>query len=316
MAAVFTSIGYPGTIEPGAEWARAKSTAGGTYGVVGAGDWKVTIKPAADRTASIAAGAGFRGGIDDTTVGVGEVTFGTLTSGTRYDLVVARSIWGGTNETSFVVISGSSTRGLPARSTTPGTQDDQPLALARIAGGVGGGVLAEIIDLRCWQSNGGAVGADDLVRSYLTDVGTELWIGSTLWRRYVDALGSPAWGKTVTSASLPVAFYGQNGALSATSPAGDSTVWLVQTGTSDRTTDSSGVVSFAFPTAFPNGVLSVAFSGADDLSTPDMNAVLLAGSTTKTGAAYRLWASDQAFGATRNVQLNKAHKVSFIAIGW
>lgn len=304
----FTSKGYPGTIQPGSSWARAKLNGGGTYGVLGSGHWRPTIKPGADRTAVISAGSGSGAGIDDTTDIDGEVTFGTLTSGTRYDLIVVRRTWGSTNASSFAVIPGSSSRALPTRNQTPGTLDDQPIGLARITGGTGGGVLAEIIPLRVWQVNGGAVAEDDLCRSYLTNIGTVLHIGDVVWTRGVDDLSNPVWSKA-PQLTNPLAFLAGGFSLAGGVPPVGAQ-FSIQAGTAVLHTSASGYAEMDLPVPFPNGLLTAGVWNGDDLVPVGAQVAMTSTGPTRSKLT---WGLRNAAGTRLG---NTQHRVNWFAIGW
>jgi hypothetical protein len=200
MAVTFTSHGYDTTTgNPYTEiaWADAHPLIGsGTYGVRSGGDWAVTAVPNADRTVSIAPGFGWGSGVTDSTVANETIQLDTVTSGSRWDLIVARRDWTPTaGETKFMKINGGSTRAIPGgRLMTPGGIDDQPLALVQVTAGQT--QPTAIVDLRCWANNGGMVAKDELVKGYLNKLGTELYIGGTEWRYVPGANDVPEWVAT------------------------------------------------------------------------------------------------------------------------
>ncbi|MFF2631952.1 hypothetical protein ACFVR6_03625 [Microbacterium sp. NPDC058021] len=185
-----TSVGYEGTIYE-AQWAEMMPLVGGRqYGVAGPGDWRVTVG-GADRQVRVAAGRGFGHGVLDNSSTETVLSLATVASGSRWDLVVARRNWG-TNTTSFAVVTGSATRALPGgRAQTPGTLDEQPVALVRVQAGQS--QVAEIVDLRVWGGDGGTFAHDALVMQYLSRVGTALRINGIDWKRIIDPQGNPAW---------------------------------------------------------------------------------------------------------------------------
>ena len=189
------SVGYAGTITDD-NWRRmATATVGALYGVDDFASWKVTAG-VGDRALQVATGGAFGIGVRDVSDDPVTVTSGTVSSGSRWDLVVARRNWG-TKVTTIVVIPGSATKALPARNTGFGAVNDQPLALARFAAGQT--AVQEIIDLRCIPGDGGMVAFDDLALQYLDRVGTSVWINGTLWQRALSSIGSPVWTPTVMS---------------------------------------------------------------------------------------------------------------------
>ena len=161
MAVTFTSYGYDTTSgNPFTEiaWADAHPLIGsGRYGVRSAGDWVVSAVAGADRTVSIAPGFGFASGVIDKTTENDTIQLDTVSSGSRWDLIVARRDWTPTaGETKFMKINGGSVKAIPGgRSMIPGGIDDQPLALVQVTAGQT--QPTAIVDLRCWATNGGMV---------------------------------------------------------------------------------------------------------------------------------------------------------------
>ncbi|WP_137843866.1 hypothetical protein [Microbacterium sp. 2FI] len=196
-----TSIGYAGSVDQ-TEWARAIYRLGSCrYGVTSSGSWRVTPS-AGTRVVSIAAGGGWGPGILDSSDDVETLTFASVPTGVRYDMVVMRRTWGGTMTSEFAVVEGGSSQSLPSRNTNVGVLDDQPLALVKVT--AGSSAVQVVNDLRVWAMNGGAFARDNLVRSYLSDVGTVVQIGEALWvRRLNDAL-SAEWMNLLANAPQPV----------------------------------------------------------------------------------------------------------------
>lgn len=206
-----TSVGYEGTVNE-AQWAELIALAGGRqYGVAGAPDWKVAVG-GADRQVRVAAGRGFGFGVLDNSTTETVLSLATVSSGSRWDLVCARRNWG-TNATSFAVVTGSATRALPGRAQTPGTLDEQPIALARVQAGQS--QVAEIVDLRVWGGDGGIFATDPLVLQYLNRVGTSVRIAGVDWRRVLDMYDNPTWVSSPTAAGSVTPTAGANYNLSA-----------------------------------------------------------------------------------------------------
>ena len=156
-----TSVGYEGTIDE-SQWANLIATAGGgQYGVRGPDDWAVTTG-SADREVRIAPGSGFGWGVTDTSIAIASLTLPAPASGSRWHLIATRRSWQA-NESSFVSLpGGTDAPALPAREQSPGTVDDQPLALARVQ--AGSSQVVELIDLRVWQGDGGVIARHELVQ--------------------------------------------------------------------------------------------------------------------------------------------------------
>jgi hypothetical protein len=182
-------------------------------GVVGAGDWKVTAGTNPGQL-NIAPGQGWAHGVTAVTDAIESITQSSLPTGTgttRWDLVAIRRDWqppGGT--VTPVIVSGSSSKQLPAsaaapastgRQVFPGVMHDQPLALVQWTSGYAN--PTQIIDLRVWASNGGMVGRDALVRTFLDQVGTQITINGEEWVRELDANGSPKWSNVTTDPDAP-----------------------------------------------------------------------------------------------------------------
>jgi hypothetical protein len=187
------SIGYDGPItEPGMAGLMPRSGSA-DYGVDGAGDWKVTAHPTTPGGLNIAPGRGWGPGVIDTTDAIETVVQSALpSSGTRWDLVVRHRDWtppGGAS--SAAIIQGTSTKQLPARDNNPGTKDDQPLALVQWTAGQTQPTV--IVDLRIWAANGGLVAKDPLVQTFLTRIGSEVAIGSTVWQYRLGDNDVPTW---------------------------------------------------------------------------------------------------------------------------
>lgn len=233
MAVTFASSFYDG---PTSEKQRAETWMGPQYGVRGAGDWKVTAVTGQDRTVTIASGSGFGHGLADTTLVNDTLQLDPITSGSRWDLIAVRRNWQPVNggPTSFVKIAGSSVKGFPAVGTAatawnrrPGIMDDQPIALCRVTAGQT--AVQEIVDLRCWASNGGLVIADKLALNYLATLGARVLLGGTEYRCIPDLLDFPVWESRETmyrewNAETTVTTVGAGGTKSVNFPSGMFTV--------------------------------------------------------------------------------------------
>ncbi|MFL2002009.1 hypothetical protein [Microbacterium sp. A1-JK] len=184
-----SSAGYEGTVdEP--QWSDLLANGGGRqYAVADAASWKVTAGTA-DREVRIAVGRGYGYGVRDVSDTVVSLTLPAPSSGSRYDLIVAHRDWQA-NVTTFTRIAGSSARSIPTRVQTPGTIDDQPIALVRVTAGQT--QVTEIVDLRVVN---GSLAFDELVLQYLNRLGTKVRIGVTEWDRDVDSVGNPVWNRT------------------------------------------------------------------------------------------------------------------------
>jgi hypothetical protein len=219
MAVTFVSNGYDtSTTNPYTEvaWANAHPAIGASaYGVGAPADWAVTAVAGADRTVTIAAGFGWGHGVTDRTVANETIQLDAVSSGSRWDLIVARRDWTPTaGVTSFQKIKGGTTKIIPGgRLVAPGNIDDQPLALVQVTAGQT--QPTSIIDLRCWAGNGGVVAKDELVKSYLGTVGATVYIGGTVWRYALGSNDVPSWvsDRITTYAPQAVTGYSLTGSI-------------------------------------------------------------------------------------------------------
>lgn len=333
-----TSIGYDGSVNE-TQWAKLIPLAGGShYGVSGAADLKVTAHGTLDRGVIIATGSAWGHGVLDTNTTTVSLQGGSISSGSRWDLVVARRNWAGAGGvTSFVIIPGGASRALPTRNTNPGTLDDQPLALVQFTAGNPGATA--IVDLRCWARNGGMMAKDDLALTYLKMPGAQIMINGTQWNCELDINGNPSW-TTFVSGRIPL-FGASVGALAG--PAGSNPQnmvnagqqWLIQAGTNVNWTDNSGYARLTFQKPFPNGLLMVIANDGDDWATGGSATYCSAGNVGGGGGVFGQagygsqteWvyaARSQPASATgsgslvmgRHGMLNKIHRINWIAIGW
>lgn len=191
--AITDSWGYAGDIDA-PEWAKLMPyAAGGQYGVKDFAAWRPTIGGSGDRAVTIAAGLGWGHGVMDTNGSSVTLNLPSVASGSRWDLIVARRIWS-TGVTSFQRVAGTSTKALPNRLNTPGTEDEQPIALARVT--AGSASVVELIDLRCIPGDSGLLAFNELALQYLNRVGTSIRIGTVDWFRVVSAVGNASWVRT------------------------------------------------------------------------------------------------------------------------
>lgn len=187
------SAGYDGSVDE-VQFARMLSKVGASeYGVDKAGDFQVTAVSGQDRTVSVAPGIAWGLSVLDTSDANVTVQLDTISSGSRWDMVVLRRDWqppGG--NTSVAVIKGGSSMVLPNRNWgNIGVLDDQPLALVQVTAGKT--QPTQIIDLRCWARNGGITARHDLARSYLGVLGTVVEINGIVWLHRVGGNGTAEW---------------------------------------------------------------------------------------------------------------------------
>lgn len=186
-----TSIGYDGSVAE-QPWAEFAPWVGHEYGVVGIGDWKVTAKPAADRTVIVASGAGYGDGVYDVSDSSVEVALPSPT-GTQWYAIYAHRDWGD-NATTFIyadALSSGDFAAALAAGQDPGTVTNQPIALVQLVQGQS--QPTQVIDCRVWNGPGGAVAASYKVLQYLTRPGTRVTFGDLVYVRAVSAASAVSW---------------------------------------------------------------------------------------------------------------------------
>lgn len=187
------------------DWANGIRAARSRYMVNGTGDFKVSTNGAVARGYSVAAGTASGGGILTTSDAVESGAGYALpfNAAERWHLIGISRVWGGTNTSVITSIIGSASKAIPTRPTTPGVDDFQPLALARVA--AGGASIAELVDLRAVGGGDGQLSVfDAMAKDYLTLVGMRLhheraWAdgGPILYERIVGTGGSATWRETL-----------------------------------------------------------------------------------------------------------------------
>jgi hypothetical protein len=187
-----TSYGYAATIAANTPWALMQYTLGQEYFALDGAAARVTPVSAGTREVDIAAGyIGGQGVLDYNSAPI-RLQLPTVASGTSYFLIVARRTWSTTQATSFVAIPAGTSATLPARNTSPGVLDDQPIALVPLTAGQT--VPGTPIDLRAIGSKNGTYFAfSTLVLNYLTRVGTIVRIGTSTYTRIVNSSYVASW---------------------------------------------------------------------------------------------------------------------------
>ena len=175
-----TSFGYGGTVGEAA-WARMAPRLGVPYWVKDGQSLVATIDTARDRAIKISPGEFGGTGVFDTSDAVESLQFDSVSSGSRYDLVVARRDWQGVSgKTTLQVIKGGKALALPTYNRNPGVVDDQPLFLVEVKAGQSR--PATIYDLRGFGANGKVVVYHKLAMDYYTDYpGLELQVGREIY---------------------------------------------------------------------------------------------------------------------------------------
>jgi hypothetical protein len=188
-----SSLGYAGEINEvtGKDfWNRIGAS---KYGVVGANDLKVSTTTG-DRMLLVAAGVAWGHNIQDTLDTSVSIQLNSVSSGSRWDLIVVRR--DATAGSSIEYVTGTSSKVLPSLTTGNTSHADQPLALCRVD--AGSTTVQEAIDLRCWAANGGLYAADLLARDYLNVPGARVRIGGELHEYVPNSQGTFVWEKRET----------------------------------------------------------------------------------------------------------------------
>lgn len=186
--AVVESVGYGGTVDYPDYGLGVVS--GSRYTLDRGNPLRPTrVTSGADRTVRLSAGTVQGYGIRDTCTET-DVQLDAVSSGVRWDLIVVRRDWSA-EESSIVAIPGGSSRALPSRNEDPGIIDDQPIALVQITAGQQ--YPTDLVDLRCWNGDGGLAAADTLALSYLDVPGTRVSIGDTTYTRVLNNNYTTRW---------------------------------------------------------------------------------------------------------------------------
>lgn len=210
------SKGYEGTIAPNVPWAQMNQAYGHEYVASHYDAGRVSIVPGGTRTVRVNAGPVVNGlqtgigghGVFDAITASEDIAITASLPSTgqvKWYLIVARRTWQTTQATSFVAITGTASEALPSRNTTPGTIDDQPLALVQITGGQT--VPTAVRDLRPLSRNGVYVvdpAARDLVMSYFNQVGYRLVVGTQEFTRVASSDGTVSWSPRESLANVTV----------------------------------------------------------------------------------------------------------------
>lgn len=315
-----TSKFYTGSVDH-VEWSKGAPEVGASfYGVEGLGDWQPTVVPNVDRTVRIGTGTAWGRGVRDVKDTVSDVPIPSVTTGTRWDLIVARRTWG-TSTTSVALVTGTAAKGIPAgRLVGPGVVDDQPLALAKVT--AGSATITELVDLRAFGGGAGGLQVlDKLALQYLKFPGAMVYAGTEV---FVFPAGATEWVKIHNFGGIQLfgagsALVGDTGTMIA-----DKSPFLVQAGTFVRTSDNSGYSRYSFPVPFPNGLLTIQLTAGDDWSNGRVAFFNLAGRPDIFGSAgfgnknefvYVMQGSDGA-GNNWGKVANRVHRINYTAIGF
>lgn len=172
-----SSLGYAGEVNELTGMNYWNRIGASKYGVAGANDLKVS-KTTGDRMLLVSSGIAWGHNIEDTLQTSVSVQLNSVSSGSRWDLIVVRRDV--TAGTTIEVVQGTSSKTLPSLTSTAASHPDQPLALCRVT--ADSTTVEEIVDLRCWASNGGVEVVDRLALDYLGTPGAAVKLGNTTWR--------------------------------------------------------------------------------------------------------------------------------------
>jgi hypothetical protein len=313
-----TDAGTPASLVTEVKWAKSHPHIGSSiYGVDGIGDFQVTAHASTPLAVNVAAGKAWGWGIfDESDATVTLVCDPPPAGSTRWDLICLRRDWtadvGG--PTTVAVVQGGTSRVVPAgREDTPGTIDDQPLALVQWTSG--STQPTSIVDLRIWGGDGGLYAKDPLVRTFLSRIGTEVNVAGILWQQTIGAGDIPWW--TRVSEVEKVSLFGTSGAVLQGSITAGQTGFYMQAGTYVGHTDSAGYGRVTFPRPFPNGLLTVVLVNGDSSIDRARGTTLtpaIAGAPwnngTKVDFIYTLMNSEA------SMMGNTLARINWIAIGW
>lgn len=322
--AITLSKGYGGQVGENDVPLWARALGGLDYGVLDAGSWKVSAVPSVARTVQAAAGTGMGRGIYDESSGGDQVEVPNPPSGQLWHAIVVRRDTSPTPGGLTTFGHGPGAAGpwealaACAEFGPSSTVDEQPLALVRVAHDVP--AVQEIIDVRCWQANGGAFGASDYVRGYLNRPGTCVRVGTVDWVLGVNGAGTLEW--LGTGLLRPVNVLGAGPGLTGTPPPG-ATIFE-QAGSLSNVTDSDGFAEIVFPVPFPTGLLTVVLTNGDSSvdKSPFAADVLImsvagagrGGIGTRSSVRYALMRPRASAGGLDTAWLR--HRVNYIARGW
>lgn len=176
-----TSFGYAGTIGAG-EWVIAQRILGCRYAVLEPSHFQLGANTSG---ITLSAGAAGGGGVYDEWDTTQSVTLTKPASGMAWWMICIRRNWTTLGSTLVAIPAGTSMStptALPARNTTMGGIDDQPLWLVAWPAASSTPVLASAVDLRLiGRGPSNYVANHDRVREYFKEAGATLRIGGMDW---------------------------------------------------------------------------------------------------------------------------------------
>lgn len=214
------------------------------FTVGGPDHWKVSSLGSLDRGIRIEAGTGSGDAVTDITTPYETMSLPKPDVAARWYLIVRRRNWSGTGTTTLAAIAGTAAANpvLPSRLDEPGARSDQPLAMVRVT--QADSTVQQIIDLRCWASNGGVEVGHDLALSYLGTPGAVVRTPTGV-RRYQRGANN-VWGWVGADDYRPTL------AIEDT----DATAPKIKAGTATVRTDANGAAAVVFKERYPRALSS------------------------------------------------------------
>lgn len=215
------------------------------FTVGGPDHWKVSSLGSLDRGIRVEAGTGSGDAVTDIITPYETMSLPKPDVAARWYLIVRRRNWSGTGTTTLAAIVGTTSTNpvLPSRFDEPGARSDQPLAMVRVT--QADSTVQQIIDLRCWASNGGVEVAHDLALQYLGTPGAVVRTPNGVSRYQRGA--NNVWGW------VPVDDYRPTLVIEDT----DATAPKIKTDTVTVRTDANGATAIVFKERFPRALASV-----------------------------------------------------------
>lgn len=269
------------------------------FTVGGPNDWKVSSLGSLDRGIRVEAGTGSGDAVTDITTPYETMSLPKPDVAARWYLIVRRRNWSGTGTTTLAAIVGTAAANpvLPSRLDEPGTRSDQPLAMVRVT--QADSTVQQIIDLRCWASNGGVEVGHDLALSYLGTPGAVVKAPGGLHRFARQANG--VWGWELVDAYRPQLAIENV----------DAPMPLMKSGTVTVTrTDANGATAITFKQRFPRALRAAFLQHA---VAPNLGLVHCVFDEALSGPhRVAFFAYDTAGARLRNTS---GIRVSYIAVG-
>lgn len=296
------SRGYEGSIVANGPWAEMNQVYGHEYVASHYDAGRVSIVTSGTRTVRVNVGPVVKGlrtgigghGVFDAITVAEDITITDALPATgqvKWYLVAARRTWQTAQSTSVVVVTGTAAEALPTRMTTPGTIDDQPLALVQITGGQT--VPTAIRDLRPVSRNGAYVvdpAARDLVMAYFNQVGYRLIAGTDEYTRVVSPDGTASWSPRESLANVTAFGDGWEATPGAANTPRvrrvGNQVFLYGSVRRKRAGSDSGANLLSIPAGFTPSTTATRAIGTTVLSNAQFSELFLSGAVVSSAAGY------------------------------